>query len=46
MEEDLVPMTTVRPDGEVEVIAVRYNENYKWGYFYGVTPEEVVLIKS
>lgn len=46
MQEDTVPMTTVRPEGEVEVVAVKYSENHKWGYFYGVTPGEVVLIKS
>lgn len=46
MQEDIVPVTTVRPEGEVEVVAVKYNENHKWGYFYGITPEEVVLIKS
>ncbi|KAF9525714.1 hypothetical protein CPB83DRAFT_795818 [Crepidotus variabilis] len=45
-QEDWVSLTTVRPHEEVEVVAVKYNENHKWGYYYGVTPEEVVFIKS
>jgi hypothetical protein len=35
----------VYPDREGETMGVKYNPNQKWKYFYGVTPDELVLIK-
>jgi hypothetical protein len=46
VQKDLVPVTLVLPHKEVEVVSSKYNENHKWGYFYGVRPEEVLLIKA
>lgn len=28
-----------------ESLAIKYNVNYRWKYFYGIMPEEVLLIK-
>jgi len=46
MQKDLVPVRLVLPHKEVEVVSSKYNENHKWGYFYAVRPEEVLLIKA
>lgn len=45
VQEDTFPLKLVVSKLEIEILVVRYNENHKWGYFYGVTPEEVILIK-
>lgn len=46
MQKDLVPVKLVLPHKDVEVVSSKYNENHKWGYFYAVRPEEVLLIKA
>jgi hypothetical protein len=28
-----------------ESLVIKYNKNYKWNYFYGIKPEEVLMIK-
>ncbi|PPQ89617.1 hypothetical protein CVT25_012533 [Psilocybe cyanescens] len=42
---DTVPVALVYDDHEGETLGVKYNENYKWKYLHGMTPDEVVLIK-
>jgi len=44
-KEDLVPTTLKYPTHEGETFSVKYNENHRWGYLKGMTPEEIVLIK-
>ncbi|KDR70145.1 hypothetical protein GALMADRAFT_230141 [Galerina marginata CBS 339.88] len=44
-DTDTFPMTLVFPDHEGEVMGVQYNENHKWKYLHGMTPDEIVLIK-
>jgi hypothetical protein len=45
-ERDTYLVSVVRPDGDGgEMLGVKYNESQKWSYFYGMTPEEFVLIK-
>ncbi|KAF9550059.1 hypothetical protein CPC08DRAFT_715340 [Agrocybe pediades] len=44
-EKDSVPVALVYPDREGETMGIKYSENYKWKYLYGMTPDEVVLIK-
>jgi len=44
-EKDTFPITLLSPDGEREFLGVKYNENQKWSYFYGVEPENFILLK-
>ncbi|KAH9065044.1 hypothetical protein EDB87DRAFT_1187285 [Lactarius vividus] len=42
---DLVPQTLKYPDRDGETYSVMWNENHRWKYLRGMTPEEGVLIK-
>ena len=42
---DLVPHTLKYPDRDGETYGVLWNENHRWKYVRGMTPEEGVLIK-
>ncbi|RDB29782.1 Uncharacterized protein in dcmA 3'region [Hypsizygus marmoreus] len=42
---DTAPVALIYPDREGETLGVKYNPNQKWKYFYGMTPEEIILIK-
>jgi hypothetical protein len=42
---DLVPNTLKYPDRDGETYGVQWNENHRWKYVRGMTPEEGVLIK-
>ncbi|KAH9011846.1 hypothetical protein EDB85DRAFT_1839788, partial [Lactarius pseudohatsudake] len=42
---DLVPQTLKYPDRDGETYGVQWNENHRWKYVRGMTPEEGVLIK-
>jgi hypothetical protein len=42
---DTFPVTRDNPTYQGDLLAIRYNENQKWKYFYNVTPDEAVLIK-
>lgn len=44
-EKDTFPITVLSPDGDQEFLGVKYNENQKWSYFYGVNPEQFILLK-
>ncbi|KJA22549.1 hypothetical protein HYPSUDRAFT_139120 [Hypholoma sublateritium FD-334 SS-4] len=44
-KKDIFPVARVTPDREGETLGVTYNENHKWKYLRGMTPEELVLIK-
>ncbi|KJA22548.1 hypothetical protein HYPSUDRAFT_40936 [Hypholoma sublateritium FD-334 SS-4] len=44
-KKDVFPVALVYPDREGETFGVTYNENHKWKYLRGMTPEELVLIK-
>ena len=44
-KNDTFPIVLIFHDRESETMGVRYNENHKWKYLYGMTPEEIVLIK-
>ncbi|KAJ3503253.1 hypothetical protein NLJ89_g8513 [Agrocybe chaxingu] len=44
--KDLTPIALIYPDREEgETLGVKYSDNYKWGYLYGMRPDEIVLIK-
>ncbi|PPR01313.1 hypothetical protein CVT24_006346 [Panaeolus cyanescens] len=45
VEKDTFPIALVYPDREGETLGVNYNPNHRWKYMYGMTPEEIVLIK-
>ncbi|KAJ7856701.1 hypothetical protein B0H14DRAFT_2752477 [Mycena olivaceomarginata] len=42
---DVLPVALVYPDREGETFGVKYNEKQRWTFFFGVTPEELILIK-
>ncbi|KAH9067015.1 hypothetical protein EDB83DRAFT_2519393 [Lactarius deliciosus] len=42
---DLVPHTLKYPDRDGETYGVQWNEDHRWKYVRGLTPEEGVLIK-
>ncbi|KAH8980701.1 hypothetical protein EDB86DRAFT_2979020 [Lactarius hatsudake] len=42
---DLVPHMLKYPDRDGETYGVQWNENHRWKYMRGLTPEEGVLIK-
>jgi hypothetical protein len=45
-EEDVFAVPIELPnDRKGELLAVKYNKNQKWNYFYGLTPDEGILIK-
>ncbi|KAJ7585610.1 hypothetical protein C8J56DRAFT_124983 [Mycena floridula] len=45
-ENDVVPVTLLYPNREPgETYGVQHNPAQRWNYWYGMTPEEVVLIK-
>ncbi|KAI0156072.1 hypothetical protein BJ166DRAFT_350335 [Pestalotiopsis sp. NC0098] len=44
-EEDLVPLGLIYPDRNGGTYAVLPNEKHQWYFKYGITPEEVILIK-
>jgi len=45
LEKDTFPVARISPEGRGETMRVKYNENHKWMYLHGMTPEEIVLIK-
>ena len=45
LEKDTFPVARISAEGTGETMRVKYNENHKWMYLYGMTPEEIVLIK-
>ncbi|KAI1496235.1 amino acid permease-domain-containing protein [Biscogniauxia marginata] len=45
VEEDLVPIGLIYPTRKGETFSVRYSPSHRWYYRYGLTPEEVILIK-
>ncbi|KAF5323244.1 hypothetical protein D9619_013505 [Psilocybe cf. subviscida] len=44
-EKDPFPMALIYPDREGEIMGVQYNPKHNWKYLYGMTTDEVVLIK-
>jgi hypothetical protein len=44
-KKDTFPVALIYPEREGEIMGVKYNENHKWKYVHGMTPEEIVLIK-
>jgi len=44
-KEDLVPVTLVHPDWGEETYRLKYNPNYKWKYWKGMEPNEVLVFK-
>lgn len=45
LNREVIPVKLIFPDREGETLGVKYNENHKWKYLEGMTPEEFVLIK-
>ena len=45
IEKDTFSTSLIFPDYTSESVGVKYNENHKWKYLHGMTPEEIVLIK-
>ena len=43
--ENTFPVSLLYPDREGETMGVKYSPDYQWKYLYGMTPEEIVLIK-
>ncbi|KAF9447103.1 hypothetical protein P691DRAFT_732024 [Macrolepiota fuliginosa MF-IS2] len=44
-KNDTFPVALVYPDREGETMGVRHNSKHEWKYLYGMTPDEIVLIK-
>jgi hypothetical protein len=44
-ERDSFPMALIYPDREGEILGVQYNPKHNWKYLYGMTTDEIVLIK-
>ena len=44
-KRDTFPVARISPESTGETMGIQYNENHKWKYLYGMTPEEIVLIK-
>ncbi|RYP46929.1 hypothetical protein DL769_011359 [Monosporascus sp. CRB-8-3] len=44
-EDDLVPVGLIYPNRRGETFAVQYNPSHRWFYKYGLSPNEVLLIK-
>ena len=45
LEKDTFPVAHITAESTGETMRVKYNENHKWKYLHGMTPEEIVLIK-
>ena len=45
LKEDTFPVARISAESTGETMRVKYNENHKWKYLHGMTPEEIVLIK-
>ena len=45
LEKDTFPVARISAESTGETMRVKYNENHKWKYLHGMTPEEIVLIK-
>ena len=45
IKKDTFPVTLIFPERKGETLGIKYNENHKWKYLHGMTPEEIVLIK-
>ena len=45
LKNDVIPVKLISPEYNGEILGVKYNENHKWKYLEGMTPEEFVLIK-
>ena len=45
VKKDTFPASLVFPDYEAETVLMKYNENHKWKYLHGLTPDEFILIK-
>ncbi|KAF4609918.1 hypothetical protein D9613_010245 [Agrocybe pediades] len=44
-ENDTVPVALLFPHRKGETLGVKYSPNQKWKYLYGMTSDEIVLIK-
>jgi hypothetical protein len=44
-KKDAFPVARISAEGTGETVGIQYNENHKWKYLHGMTPEEIVLIK-
>jgi len=44
-KQDTFPVALVYPDREGETMGVSYNPKHEWKYKYGMTPDDIVLIK-
>ena len=44
-KNDTFQIALVFPERESETMGIKHNENHKWKYLYGMTPEEIILIK-
>jgi hypothetical protein len=42
VKKDIFPVTLIYPDRKGETLAVKYNEEHKWRYLRGMTPEEII----
>ncbi|KDR70135.1 hypothetical protein GALMADRAFT_144817 [Galerina marginata CBS 339.88] len=42
---DTFPMALIYPDREGEIMGVQHNDNHRWKYLHGMTPDEIVLLK-
>ena len=45
LKTDTFPVAHISAQNTGETMRVKYNENHKWNYLHGMTPEEIVLIK-
>ena len=45
LKKDTFPLALIFPDRRGETLGLKSNENHKWKYLHGMTPEEIVLIK-
>jgi hypothetical protein len=45
LEKDSFQVALIFPERKGDNLGVKYNENHKWKYLHGMTPEEIVLIK-
>ena len=45
LEKDTFPVARISAESTGETMRVKYNENHKWKYLHGMTPDEIVLIK-
>jgi hypothetical protein len=44
-KKDTFPTARISAESTGETLGIQYNENHKWKYLRGMTPEEIVLIK-